>query len=263
MFLPESLKFDQDNANKTIMEKLREMKGIKMQFLDMAKVFKTFVSPTFVCLVAVTCTLAASLTGKSLFFFYVSYKFGWDSQSEGQFTVISCLSRLVHMLITFPVLKWIFGNSLQVPLKKAVFDMTIIRASILVMAFCQLLYAMATHGYMMYIISFLDAFGTLCAPTARAILSSSVSSESQGLLFSGVSFVEHIFSLISSVMFPLLWAKTINTVPNAFFLVIAALLSIGFGFSLFLTSQKIVESGVEDETTRPLNTDLFDQAEPN
>ena len=246
-FLPESLDTSSIDTNLSIWTQVNRMGGVKKQFRDLGTVFRTFLSPTFVITLAVMCTLTMSLTGRSLFFYYVSYKFGWDAQDEGQYTVISCTSRLVHMLITFPILKLMFRKAIKNPQKKALFDISIIRMGILIMAVSQVMFALASQGYMMYIISFFDAVGTLCSPTARALLSSSVPKESQGLLFSGVSSVEHLFSMTSSVLFPMVWGATVNTMPNAFFLLIGGLLLVGFLVSLMLNSKKIVESIVNED----------------
>ena len=247
MFLPESLDISAVDETLTVWEQINRMGGVKKQFVDLAVVFRTYLSPTFVCILAIMCTLTMALTGRSLFFYYVSYRFGWDSQDEGQYTVVSSISRMVHMLVTFPILKLVFAKSILNPRKKALFDISLIRLGVLIMAGSQLMFAMATNGNAMYIISFFDAIGILCSPTARALLSSSVPSDSQGLLFSGISSVEHIFSMTSSILFPLVWGATVNSAPNTFFFLISALLFVGFGFSLMLTSKNIVDSIIVQE----------------
>lgn len=195
---------------------------------DIKKIFKKAASPSFIYLILGMMASLAASQQRTIFFFYVSYTFGWDSQDEGQYLLVMCLTRMTHMLLIYPILTRLFRKTLSETEGKARFDLTLIRVGVLVSSTCALLQAFSTKGWNLYIITILDGFATLANPTNQSLLSASVPAVSQGLLFSGLSFISSSLGLIFGVVFPTIWSATVRTRPNSFLFVTSFIYFLSF-----------------------------------
>ena len=248
IFLKESLVKNSSAVSDT------ETKTINV-FEKVLAVFKIAGSPTFILiLIAGLFTSAASAGTRTIFFYYVSFTFGWDSQDEGQYLLVLCGSRLFYMLGLYPLLSATFANMSSTPLGKAKFDLSIIKIGVFVSAVCAILQALAPQGWVLYAITMIDGFQTLAGPTVTSILSGSAPSSSQGLLFSGITLMTQFFTILSGILFPIIWASTVKTVPNFFFFVVSCFYFVSFGIYIIavrperVLKMKIVEDeGLADE----------------
>jgi Na+/melibiose symporter-like transporter len=256
LFLPESLDFTAVPATDNSVRRQGIVTSIVKSAKDILSVFRDATSPTFMYMVFGLCSVAAALSGRSLFFYYVSFRFGWDAQDEGQYILVSCIARLTHMLGTFPLLTYWFKDSCGTRKEKARFDLWLIRGALFIASGTAVLTALAPKGWMLYVIVCVEAVGTLANPTLRSLLSGSVASSSQGLLFSGVNFTEHVLSMLFGIIFPNIWSHTVRTHPNFFLYVIACLMCLAGCFLLLATPENVVEfhSKVQEENEEEVLT---------
>jgi MFS family permease len=248
LFLPESLdKSAAPNPSDISFGRDGPLQSIRKSISDVVSVFRDAASPTFMYMVFGLCSVAAALSGRSLFFYYVSYRFGWDAQDEGQYILVSCIARLAHMLGTFQLLTYWYKDRCTTKEGKARFDLWLIRGALFVSSASAVLNALAPKGWMLYVIACVEAIGTLANPTLRSLLSGSVPSSSQGLLFSGVTFTEHVLGMIFGIIFPNIWSYTVRTHPNFFLYVIASLMLLAGCFLLLPSPENVLDTHLKDD----------------
>jgi DHA1 family tetracycline resistance protein-like MFS transporter len=238
VFLPESLKTKKENI---------EFLSIKSAVKGLFMLFRRIGSPSILVLIFSSCLMSFATSGQSLFFNYVSFEFGWDAQDEGQFMLVSSLSRICQMIIVFPFLTRIFKHLQSTKMSKVSFDLTLIRIGIFLNFCAYMLFAVADNGFWFYLITFVDSFATLAAPTLRSILSLTVEGHNQGLLFSGISFLAQIISMIANVIFTNVWSFTVSTRPESFLYVVAGVYMAIFIVLQYPNSKKISDSQLETE----------------
>ncbi|KAJ3306384.1 hypothetical protein HDV03_005351 [Kappamyces sp. JEL0829] len=241
LFLPESLvtlrQADAGPTGRSPLQRLRStMKGV-------VQVFREAMSPSFAYLMLGLMCIAAAMSGRGVFFFYVSYTFGWDAQDEGQYLLVASGSRMIHMLITYPLLTKMFSKLCSDPKGKARFDLNLIRVGVLVAALGAVMQAFSKKGWYLYMITLVDGIATLANPTIQSLLSSNVPKSSQGLLFSGISFTTQVTGVVFGVIMPSIWATTVKMqFANAFLLVVAMLYFLaGFAVVAGVSSKRILE----------------------
>jgi hypothetical protein len=187
------------------------------------------------------------MSGQLLFFNYVSFKFAWDAQDEGQYMLVSGISKLFQMLLVFPFLNLAFKKVRSTKLGKATFDLGLIRLGTFFSGIGSVFLAVAERSELIYVITVFTSFSALASPTLQSVLSLSISPDNQGVLFSGISFLGQCVGLISGVLFPQLWAKTVKSNPNAFFFVIAAIHLLENIVLTYPNSQDIADSEVNED----------------
>lgn len=156
-------------------------------------------------------SIGITIGGASTFFLWSAFSFGWDSFDQGIYLLFFALSRLFTMVLVFPIVKKVFVQS-------TMFDIWILRFSLLVMTFGVFLISSATYGWMLLVIVSFEGLSALGTPTAKGLLSKSVSHESQGLMFSCIQVVQQMGLLTATIIFPNIWALTVNTSYNRSFL---------------------------------------------
>ena len=158
-------------------------------------------------------SIGITIGGASTFFLWAAFSFGWDSFDQGIYLLIFALGRLLTMVLIFPIVKRIFTQSI-------LFDLWILRISLMVMTFGAFLMSTATAGWMLLAIVTFEGLSALGTPTAKGLLSKSVSHESQGAMFSSIQVIQQLGVLTATLIFPNVWAQTVNTPYNRAFLYI-------------------------------------------
>lgn len=156
-------------------------------------------------------SIGITIGGASTFFLWAAYSFGWDSFDQGVYLLIFALGRIFTMILVFPIVKRIFVQSI-------LFDIWIMRFSLLVMTIGAFLMSASTYGWMLLVTVSIEGLSALGTPTTKGLLSKSVSQESQGLMFSCIQVIQQLGLLTATIVFPNLWAYTVNTAYNRSFL---------------------------------------------
>ncbi|KAJ3323521.1 hypothetical protein HDV06_001798 [Boothiomyces sp. JEL0866] len=213
-FLPESLDFEQVPQN--------EVNSITDVVEAATNVFTKAKSTSFIILLLVhgIMTLAHSST---LFFQFVSFKFGWDSQDE------------------------VFKTNSLVGADKVCWDLSLIKIGLLIIISSTVGKAITPISGFLYVLTVFDGFGTLAGPTLRSLISISVPSGSQGTLFSGISFLDQIISLFGGILYPNIWQWTVKTFPECYFFVMAFFYVIAITLVLMLDPNRITRASDGEE----------------
>ena len=85
--------------------------------------------------------------------------------------------------------------------------------------------SIATFGQMVLVIVSFEGLSALGTPTTKGLLSKNISPESQGELFSSIQVIQQLGVLTATIIFPNVWAYTVNTSYNRSFLYIEFLVS--------------------------------------
>ncbi|KAI8923598.1 major facilitator superfamily domain-containing protein [Entophlyctis helioformis] len=142
----------------------------------------------------------------------------------GKYMLTGSMSRILHMLVTFPLLGRAFKLMQASPDGKIRFELRLVQACLCVGAVATLALALAWESWMIFAIAGVDGFASLASPNIRSLLSRSVPEQSQGQLFSSVQFLEQIVSLIFGIVFPNIWAATVGTSMSNLFLIVSAVI---------------------------------------
>ena len=188
---------------------------------SLTSAFSIFVSPqssSRLLMLTVMFAMGMAIGATGCFFLWAAYSFGWDALDQGVYLFVFSLSRLVVMLILFPLVKQVCTTSVG-------FDIRTLQVSIGMVTIGTSLMGFTTAGWMVLAISMLDGLSALATPTLRGLLSKSVSPEQQGSLFSGIQVIQQLGFLASSFVFPNIWALTVGTPFKSFFLWIEAFVS--------------------------------------
>jgi hypothetical protein len=86
------------------------------------------------------------------------------------------------------------------------------------MAIGAFLMSVSTFGWMLLAIVSFEGLSALGTPTTKGLLSKSVSHDSQGLMFSCIQVIQQLGLLTATIIFPNLWAYTVNTAYNRSFI---------------------------------------------
>ncbi|KAJ3167000.1 hypothetical protein HDU87_001892 [Geranomyces variabilis] len=218
--------------------------------------------------------------GLTLFFYYCSYRLGWDSLDEGIYLLYLSVTRLIWMLgvgglidrhASKPTLPnpALASAGVQVPApppytvegadagvsaplaapasdstaeatvipplildvrRKVRSEVMTVRLGMVVSAIGMITIGFLSEGWMVYVVATFTGFGTLAKPTIRALLSRSTPPTLQGRMFSILQITDQIASVMSSFIFPPIWAATVGTrFPGTFLFVIGVCFLAGAG----------------------------------
>ncbi|KAI8900478.1 major facilitator superfamily domain-containing protein [Globomyces pollinis-pini] len=242
LLLPESFKNRPDSNSESIVQ------NVKSSIRNVTSVFKAYMSKAFALLLLASCTAPIPTVTHSLFFYYVSYRFGWDSQDEGVYLLVSSITRMACMVLVYPVLTRLFSSFIAGG-KKTTLDLNLLRMALFLAAVAPVLQGLVPNGIDLFFITPIQAFGSLAMPTLRSLLSKTIPSDSQGALFSGLSFIEQIFGVVFNLTLPMVWKSTVKTQPNAFLFVIGFIYLFGSGTVWFTAPEDLDEVDIECEVT--------------
>lgn len=236
LWLPESLQ-EKREPSSPLAQSIHfqsPLAAIKKTIRDVLQVFKKSSSSSFWCLVVVY-MLIVPMGGsrRSVFFYFVSYKFGWDSQDEGQYILVASLGRMFHMLLLYPFLTKLAVTADGPPGEKVGFELSVARIGAFLATLGYFAQGFVTHSWMLYVITIFEGFVTLAAPIIQSTLSSSVPTSSQGLLFSGVNVIAEVLGLMCGTLMPLVWSNTLAYMPNAFLIIISVFYGLAFLILVF------------------------------
>jgi DHA1 family tetracycline resistance protein-like MFS transporter len=261
LFLPESLrKKDISTSNSSLADKTM-YQMLEKSVRNVVDVFREASTTSFFVLLAgFVLIVSCAGSGRSIFFYYVSLRFGWDSQDEGQFILVAAGTRMFHMLISYPFLARVFSSASESPERKMSFDLALIKIGLLIASLSALMQALASVSWYLYIIVLFDGFGALVSPTIQSLLSSSVSKSTQALLFSGITFSSQVVTLLFSPLMPVLWSNTAKTIPNLFLFVVGIFYGLaGLLITFGISETMLIEARDKVQEADQRSSDLFEQ----
>ncbi|KAJ3174556.1 S-methylmethionine permease mmp1 [Irineochytrium annulatum] len=134
---------------------------------------------------------------------------------QGNYLLAMSLYRLFALTFVLPgSIRW-FNKSEQRTVKERVkFDLVLIRIALTLVMVIYPLIGLARHVWMLYVLSFLNSFGTAALPISMSIMSKAMVPTSQGRLFAGLNLLDVVAQGISSVIFGFIFKATVNILPG-------------------------------------------------
>ncbi|KAJ3412466.1 Histidine kinase [Chytridiales sp. JEL 0842] len=157
----------------------------------------------------------------------------------GLFSLTNSICRLFYLVILLPYLlrKWTIGKT---SVEKTRLELGIVRVGILLYCLGFVAFGLANEGWLFYLIALIDGFGVTALPTVRAILSRTVPNTSQGKLFSALEMLQSGSSLLSQLLIPIIYRKTVQTFPQAICFVVASIWALALALTAFVKSRELV-----------------------
>jgi MFS family permease len=113
-------------------------------------------------------------------------------------------------------------------------DMVLVVVGLVAGGAALLIMGLATHTWMMFIVPVVGAMRGCVVPIIRSMLSKSTPVDMQGVLFSGVSVVEAVCTLLASVIYNSLYPATRSVSPGLVFFLMAGALLVPLSLTLIL-----------------------------
>lgn len=208
------------------------MQTAKKALSSTFSVFWTATSTSQLLLLAVMFSIGLAFGASGVFFLWAASNFAWASYEQGIYLFIFSSSRMLCMVLLFPFIKMIFKASIHL-------DAMILRTSIFILCCGAFAMGLATQGWMVLVIAFVDGMGALATPTVRGLLSKSATADQQGSLFSGIQVIQNFGSMVSGFVFSNIWAVTVGTKFSSAFLFMESFVSLWY-HTRFLDYSNIV-----------------------
>lgn len=85
-------------------------------------------------------------------------------------------------------------------------------------ATARFVYIFANVDWLLYVGATISSLGPVVAPVLRSMISKMVSANERGIIFSFLSVFDNAVPLVSGVLYTQIYNASINTFPQAFFL---------------------------------------------
>ncbi|KAK4194771.1 major facilitator superfamily domain-containing protein [Triangularia verruculosa] len=191
--------------------------------------------------------LGAAMSAGTVIILYTEYMFRWRNLESSRFVSLVSMVRVVVLLGIFPVINYIFrtrkaarlGRESSRPVVEKnngadEFDVWILRSAILSDVVGVVGYAVVRDPALFVGCAVITAFGGLGSATIQAALSKHVPAERVGQLLGGIGLLHSLARISAPVLFNGIYAATVSSYPQAFFVVLASLFAAAFIASLML-----------------------------
>ncbi|XP_029726146.1 proton-coupled folate transporter [Aedes albopictus] len=176
---------------------------------------------------------------KPKMYLYTQLKFNWNADLYSYFKTYQSAAYVVMMFLGVPF----FTKVLQMK------DTFIIMIGAVAHASARIVYIFAEVDWLLYVGASISSLGPVVAPVLRSMISKMVPTTERGIIFSFLSVFDNAVPLLSGVLYTQIYNATINSFPQAFFLltmgtqIMVLLLTIGVHISL---RGKTFEEGTTD-----------------
>ncbi|KAI9207975.1 major facilitator superfamily domain-containing protein [Polychytrium aggregatum] len=219
--------------------------------------FLTSNSHTTSLRIMLLCTflLSMSATGfMSIVVLYTNLKFGWDELSLASFISMVSASKLLMQTLVLPVLFRMVSRQPKAE-DRAFWELIFIRSAYLGYAASIVVTAFITEGWQMIFVAILDTIVIVARPVTRSIFSRLVSVEEQGRLFSSLSVLQQLASILASFLFGFIYSATVSTMANFTMLLIGSLMTATFIATLFCNHHDFAGHAEEVVAVEPAEED--------
>lgn len=197
----------------------------------------TQVRRNLVILAAVDMILLGCVMGMgTITILYSEYVFGWGTVESSRFVSLVSSVRFLVLMAIFPVLNYFFRTR-PAARKRRLSPVPIVEKNagaddldVWVLRLALLSDVIGTTGYifvrtepLFVLCAVITAFGGLGSTTIQASLSKHVSSESLGELLGAIGLLHALARVIAPILFNGLYAATVDTFPQAFFVLLSSL----------------------------------------
>lgn len=249
LVMPESRVFVKETAsqealNKSGLSKLYESsKTVVQSTISVLYGYKRL-SHLLVCVVI----LVISFSMGSVYYMqlYTAFKWQWTAYDIGQYIFVIAIAKSSYMGVLLPFLLRLGANWHQsVDLVK--YKINLMRIGLFVWGIGHVFESLAPHAWNFYVIAILDGFGAAVLPLARGLVSVSTEASLQGQLFATIAVMQQAASIISPILFGILYRSTLNLFSGSIFLASACCCLIGVVVTFGIDSGQIAGEQDDDD----------------
>lgn len=199
-------------------------------------------------------TLGAAVSAGTVIVMYVEYMFEWGNLESSRFISMISMVRVVVLVGVLPMINYLFRarpaaarrrRRADSPAATAAaateknagadeLDIWILRAALLSDVVGVTGYVFARSGALFVVCGVATAIGGLASATVQSALSKHVPPERVGQLLGAIGMVHSLARIASPIVFNQLYAATIESFPQAFFILLASLFALALAASFLL-----------------------------
>lgn len=161
---------------------------------------------------------------KPKMYLYTQLKFNWNADLYSYFKTYQSAAYVVMMFLGVPF----FTKILQMK------DTFIIMIGATAHALARFVYIFAEVDWLLYVGASISSLGPIVAPVLRSMISKMVPTTERGIIFSFLSVFDNAVPLVSGVLYTQIYNASINSFPQAFFL-----LTMGTQAAVFLLTMGV------------------------
>ncbi|KAI1528811.1 BaeS Signal transduction histidine kinase [Pyrenophora tritici-repentis] len=191
-----------------------------------------------------TIMFGVAMGAMSVVLVYTRRQFDWHELESGRFTTIVNSSRVFSLLIILPILTRIFRgkNARQRNSGSDVFDLSIIRASILFDTLGYLGFVLSRKGELFALSGAIAAIGGIGSPTLGAALTKHVPQDQVGQLLGATGLLHAIARVMGPTVFNGIYSATVGTYRQAVFVCLAGTFGLAFLCSWFIRPHVYIDT---------------------
>lgn len=183
--------------------------------------------------------LGAAMSAGTVTVLYTEKMFKWGNFESSRFISLVSMVRVVVLMIIFPIINYIFRTRrrAQRPASSPSseknsgaddLDIWVLRAALLSDVIGATGYVLARSSGEFVLAAIITAFGGMGSATIQASLSKHVPAERVGQLLGGIGLLHSLARVFSPIVFNGLFAATVKTFPQAFFVLLAGVFGVCF-----------------------------------
>lgn len=202
--------------------------------------------------------LGAAFSASTVIVMYAEYMFEWGNLESSRFISMASMVRVIILIAILPLTNYLFRKrpaakrlreqqrlnptadpaSLAQPEKNRgadEVDIWLLRAALLSDVVGITGYIFARSGPVFVLCAFVTAFGGLGSATIQAAITKHVPPQRVGQMLGAIGLLHALARIAAPIVFNQLYAATVESFPQAFFVLLAGLFGLAFLASFFVT----------------------------
>lgn len=187
-----------------------------------------------------TIILGSSMAAGAVIILYSGFIFGWGTLESSQFISALSLVRVVALLVVLPVINHLVGarvarrrreQGITVKDKNSgasALDVWVIRLALVSEVVGVVGYIVTRDSKIFFASGMVTALGGLGSATVQASVTKHVPQQKVGQVLGAIGMLHALSRVVGPIIFNSIYARTVGTYPQAFFVVLASI----FGFAL-------------------------------
>lgn len=202
--------------------------------------------------------LGTAMSVGTVIVLYTEFMFHWGTVEASRFISLTSMVRVVVLMVIFPIINYVFRTrpnarrrrESQAPAQSEKnsgadeLDVWILRVALISDVIGITGYVFARTVPVFIICAVITAFGGLGSATIQSALSKHVPEEQVGQLLGAIGLLHSLARVISPIIFNGLYAATLSSFPQAFFVLLAGLFVLALFASFFVRPHVFLQ---EDE----------------
>lgn len=204
--------------------------------------------------------MGASISAGPVMILYSEYMFGWGNFEASIFVSALSLIRVVLLVFVFPIINYLArtlparrrrARGIDVPDKNAgadTLDVWVMRIAFTGEVLACTGYILARNGRAFFASGMLMALGGIGSATMQATMTKLIPADKVGQFLGATGMLHAIARVVGPLMFNGIYAMTVGTFPQAFFMVLLGFFAFGLVMSFLVKKHVHWETPVNDET---------------